>query len=366
VFVQKHRLPVTGGDDVALWWDLVRRHLEPSLIATNADGGDVRRFVSLRPAALGGVFFYLAAPLIAMRSKPDAVVCKSPYEAFVPVVVRRLLRRGPRVVVEIHGDWGAYSRYYGSRSRRYVAPIADAMAAWTVRRADRVRAVGAYTESLARRAGYRGPIDVCAEFAGLGDFLDPTAPMPADPVAAFVGRLERVKGIDVLIEHWPDVAARVPGARLVVAGEGPLAAAMRRRVADLGLDDRVTLVGHLPRTAVRDLLDRSRCLVVPSRSEGLGLVAIEAACRARPVVGSATGGIPETVADGRTGILVAPGDGGLLAEAVAALLGDADRAAAMGGAARRAAQARTPERDYERWAASLAAWLRDGCAPSSS
>ena len=90
-------------------------------------------------------------------------------------------------------------------------------------------------------------------------------------------------------------------------------------------------------------------MVVPSLGEGFGMVALEAMERARAVVASSVGGLPEIVADGETGLIVPPADAEALAEAIVALAGDLPRAAAMGRAGRARALAEfTPERCVER------------------
>jgi len=88
---------------------------------------------------------------------------------------------------------------------------------------------------------------------------------------------------------------------------------------------------------------------VPSLGEGFGMVALEAMERGRPVIASAVGGLPEIVAHGETGIVVQPGDADALADAIVALGGDLERAAAMGRAGReRALGEFTPERSVRR------------------
>ena len=82
---------------------------------------------------------------------------------------------------------------------------------------------------------------------------------------------------------------------------------------------------------------RAAIVVVPSLGEGFGMVALEAMERGRAVVASAVGGLPEIVADGTTGVLVPPADPRALAAALASLLADPDRGAAMGRAGRRRA-----------------------------
>ena len=99
------------------------------------------------------------------------------------------------------------------------------------------------------------------------------------------------------------------------------------RIRNDGLAHSVELLAPMSRTEVRRHLDASSCLVLPSRSEGLGRVILEAMGRERPVVASAVGGIVELVEPGRTGTLVPPEDAVALADALVTVLSDAgDRA----------------------------------------
>ena len=331
---------------------IVARHLEATFVTGGPTGvhrvGGVRLvgLPALWPRPLGSAFFYVAAPALATAlaaARPGgAVVCQSPFEAAGALAWRRLVpaRRRPRVVVELHGDWRTASRLYGHRSRRLVAPAADRIAAAAVRRADRVRAVSAFLESLAREAGYVGPIDRYVTFSEFDAFLDtPPAPLPPEPVALFAGVLQPYKAPEVLLDAWAAVRARLPQARLVLAGEGPMEPALRARAAALGLDGAVEFAGHLPRPELRRRLDAATCLVLPSRSEGLPRLVIEAMARGRPVVGTRAGGIPELVTDGVTGRLVPTDDPAALADALVEVLADPARAAAMGAEARQIGRA---------------------------
>jgi glycosyltransferase involved in cell wall biosynthesis len=100
---------------------------------------------------------------------------------------------------------------------------------------------------------------------------------------------------------------------------------------------------------VQRAIEDAAIVVVPSLGEGFGMVALEAMERARPVIVSAVGGLPEIVADGETGLVVPPADAEALAGAIAALAGDLPRASEMGRAARERALAEfTPEHCVER------------------
>jgi glycosyltransferase involved in cell wall biosynthesis len=121
----------------------------------------------------------------------------------------------------------------------------------------------------------------------------------------------------------------------------------------------VEFAGRIDREALRVRLDAANCLVLPSRSEGLPRVILEAMARARPVVATAVGGIPELVDDPCTGRLVPPDDAPALAGALVAVLGDPHHAAQAGAQARADALARDPEQEFEAGTAALGAWLRN-------
>ncbi len=157
-------------------------------------------------------------------------------------------------------------------------------------------------------------------------------PLPGAPRLAIVGRLIPIKGHDVLFRALAVARERLRDLTLEIAGEGPLEAELRATVARLGLDDAVSFLGRVAPAA--PVLERARVVVVPSFGEGFGMVALEAMERGRPVIASAVGGLPEIVDDGRTGILVPPGDAGALAEAIVELAADRARAAEVGGAGR--------------------------------
>ena len=157
----------------------------------------------------------------------------------------------------------------------------------------------------------------------------PPAPLPRTQTLVFVGMLERSKGVETLADAWRYVAGRVPEARLVVVGRGAL-----RDVVDRLRDDypgRVEHVEELPPQGVAERMDDATCLVLPSRSEGLGRVILEAFARGRGVVGTRVGGIPDLVEDDVNGLLVENGDVAGLADALDA---DPDRGRARCAARR--------------------------------
>jgi glycosyltransferase involved in cell wall biosynthesis len=314
---------------------------------------------------IGGPAFYVLGPVLATlwaagRSSA-AIVCQSPFEAAGCIVLRVATpaRFRPRVVVEVHGDWRATSRLYGSWTRRLLAPAADKVAGWAVRRADRVRTVSGWLEALVRDVGFSGESDRFPTFSDFRAFLgpEPSRP-PGQPIALYIGALSGPKGLDVLLKAWRDVAAQVPDARLCLVGEGPLERELRDLARRLGIAGSVSFEGGLASGGVRAALDRSSLLVLPSRSEGMPRVVLEALSRARPVVASRIGGIPEMIQHGRTGLLLPPGDAHELAKALAELLWNRERLRRMGDEGRRFVAERDPAAAYEAGVDRLAAWIK--------
>lgn len=153
------------------------------------------------------------------------------------------------------------------------------------------------------------------------------------PRIVAAGRLVEAKGHDLLIDAAGRVAADFD---LLIHGEGPLRAALARRIAERGLEGRVTLAGHAPDLAAV-LADADLC-VLPSRREGFGNVVVEAMAAGVPVLAAACSGPAGLIEDGRNGFLVAPDDAAALGEAIAALLRDPARRESVVAAGRRTAR----------------------------
>jgi glycosyltransferase involved in cell wall biosynthesis len=156
-----------------------------------------------------------------------------------------------------------------------------------------------------------------------------------DPIALYVANLIHYKGHEVLLEAMRRLVNRIPSARLLLAGDGPMRNEIEARRASLGLDDNVILLGV--RSDVAALLAAADIVVHPSFQEGFSNAILEAMAAAKPVVATNVGGNSEAVADGETGILVPPRDTLALADAMEKLIADADVARRMGAAGRQRA-----------------------------
>jgi glycosyltransferase involved in cell wall biosynthesis len=149
---------------------------------------------------------------------------------------------------------------------------------------------------------------------------------PKDGPVVFSGRVTKAKGVETFLRA---VAALDMEAE--VCGDGWFLPRAKRLAEQLGIADRVTFHGWMAPDELSRAYERAQIVVVPSHwPEPFGLVGIEALARARPVVATATGGIPEWLTDGETGLLVEPGDAGALAQALDSLRADPGRRARMG------------------------------------
>ena len=246
-----------------------------------------------------------------------------------------------RVVASTHGHEVGWSMLPGGRQAlRRIGADADVLT--TISRYTRSRVAAAF--------GPRAALEVLP--AGIDtDCFRPDPAARAElrrryrvgdaPLVVCVSRLVARKGQDVLIRALPLVRERVPGARLLVVGDGPAAARLRRLARAGGVDDHVVFAGAVDAAELPAHHAVGDVFALPCRTrgggldvEGLGIVLLEAAAAGLPAVAGDSGGAPETVQEGRTGHVVDGRDVAAVASAVAGLLADPEGARAMGAAGR--------------------------------
>lgn len=168
------------------------------------------------------------------------------------------------------------------------------------------------------------------------DAADP----PAKPVSlggdgsviGFVGRLSDQKGCEYLVQAIPEVLSTHPATRFVIVGDGPDRGDLERLAAELRVTAAIDFAGYQPSPS--SYIEAMDAVVIPSIYDPFPLVTLEVMALGRPVVGSAVGGIPEAVEDGRTGFLVPPAQPDALARAIVRLLDDPKLRHEMGEAGR--------------------------------
>jgi phosphatidylinositol alpha-1,6-mannosyltransferase len=246
-----------------------------------------------------------------------------------------------RVVASTHGHEVGWSMVPGARQAlRRIGADADALT--MISRYTRRRVAAAFGPRAALEllpSGIDGAVfrpdpaarAVLRQRYGLGEA----------PVVACISRLVPRKGQDTLIRALPRVRAAVPGARLLLVGDGPYAERLRRLARECGVARHVVFTGPVPAAALPAHHATGDVFALPCRTrgagldvEGLGIVLLEAAASGLPVVAGDSGGAPETVRPGRTGHVVAGRDPDEVADAVADLLADPARAREWGAAGR--------------------------------
>ena len=328
---ERFRLPLDGAQKRK--WDAVASVVDHRVLAAAAIGSPTRddhfRLAAKAPV-LDGPLFYLLLPFRIARQlrefRPNAALVQGIHETVAFLIARRLAGVAAKAILDVQGDWREATRLYGSPLRRLLNPLNDALAAPAVRGADAVRTVSTQTTGLVRALGVE-PAAVFPSYVDAQAFLErPPARLPDAPRALFIGVLERYKAFDTLVAAWKLASPRVPHATLHVVGDGSL----RHLV---GPD--VEWSRRLSSEEVAAAMDDAWLFCLPSRSEGLPRVALEAASRGRAIVGGNRAGIPDVVEDGVNGLLIDPDDARQLADALVRLLSDRQLAERLGAAARR-------------------------------
>jgi len=226
---------------------------------------------------------------------------------------------GARALLRRIGDRTDAVTYLGAATR---APIAAALGPAAARRMVRL-APGVDPEEFRVRAGHQE----IRERYGLG----------ARPVILCAARLVPRKGQDTLIRALPAVRRAVPGAVLLLTGDGPYARTLRRLAEDTGVADHVRFAGGQPHAEMPGHYAAADVFAMPCRTrrrglevEGLGIVFLEAAAAGLPVLVGDSGGAPDAVRDGETGHVVDGRDVEAVADRLVGLLRDREAAAAMG------------------------------------
>lgn len=323
-------------------------HLDPedvAVLASTFRGSESADYDASRPYLVERVptEMLLPTPDLAARARRLAsdfgagtvwFGAAAPLAALAPV-----LRDGPvtRIVASTHGHEVGWSMLPGSRQvLRLIGESTDA-----------VTYVSDYTRH--RFASAFGPRARLVHQPGGVD----TEKFKPDPVRrkttrerygvadreviVCLSRLVPRKGQDALIRSMPEIVRRVPGAVLVVVGGGPYRRTLEGLARRHGVADRVIFTGRVPAEEIVDHHRMADVFAMPCRTrgggldvEGLGIVYLEASACGVPVVAGRSGGAPETVLDGTTGLVVDGTSDGEIVDAVAGLLADRPRAAAMG------------------------------------
>lgn len=290
-------------------------------IATHCDGSAVRKLWR----AVAAMATYAAALLRGPALVHVHVASRASFWRKSPFFLTAFLLKVP-AVLHLHGAEFAlfYDRECGRVRRSFVRFVFDHCARVIVLSA-------AWRDWVQRMCGNPNVIAI------YNPVLLPAKPPPWEKrrpgTVLFLGRLGRRKGSYDLLDAAARIAARQPALRLLLGGDGELDE-VRARAAQLGIADRVDLLGWVRGEYKERLLATAALYVLPSYNEGLPVSVLEAMGAGLPILTTPVGGIPEAVTDGVEGFLVEPGDVAALADRLERLLGDPALAQRMGEAAR--------------------------------
>lgn len=303
------------------------------------DGIPVHR--QIYPDLLNGVFFgprwhrvkegalLLLAPVVllrltvlVLRFRPDIInVHYFSYPALWMLFVGRLLRRP--VVLSFHGSDLSSVPYPANyrTSLQIACALADGYTACSENLLGYLKPLLSRVQNTHAMAIHNG-IDVQPSGAEI-----PDVPSPFIFVSS---RFVEKKGVRVILEAGAVLRDRGVQVPIVIAGDGPERDRLRKVASDLGIETQVVFLGTVSHEVSRALTAISTLVAIPSYWEAFGMVALEAMAACKAVVASDTGGLPEIVLDGETGLLVAPGDAPGFADAIQSLIADPERREAMG------------------------------------
>lgn len=311
------------------------------------------RIPVLRYAVMAAVAPLLAAWLI-FRHRTNIIVAQSPYEGFAGALAKELaLLAGRRtaLVVESHGDFEEFIFLH----RRVAFPgllrmLMNHASRFALRRADVLRAVSVATARKLESTVPGKPVFRFPAWTDIQPFLDAfeqNARSNGKPGAGgnrgcflYCGTISPAKGVHYLVEAFGDITADLPDTTTLVLAGRVSDRAYARRLESIverhDIQERVAFAGHLGKRELAATMNRAIACVLPTLSEGLPRVVLEAMAAGTAVIATRVGGNPELVRDGTTGFLVPPADREALAEKMLRLSMDPDRAARMGRRGREA------------------------------
>ena len=286
--------------------------------------------------------FSLGPPLLlylVLRYRGAIIVAQSPFEGAIGALVKSflgLLGRSPRLIIENHNNFedDLFLQRSIPLKGLYRALMLGA-ARFAFRRADAIRVISSSTAERARHFAPGLPQVRFMTFSDTDVFraTERRLPVEAAEDIVYAGVLIPRKGLHHLLTAFAKLDH--PRARLHLVGGAENAAyaqALKRQAADLGIEGRAHFAGAVSQPELASYFAAARVMVLPSLSEGLGRVVVEAMLLGTPVIGSRVGGIPDMIVDGENGYLVAAGDEAELTAALRRIY--QDDVAAMGAKAR--------------------------------
>jgi glycosyltransferase involved in cell wall biosynthesis len=285
---------------------------------------------------------FLLGPLLVLwlivRYRVKILVAQSPYEGVAAALAKKVAASfGMRValVVESHGDFEVdLFLHRPIRAPRAYRVLMRRAASFSVWHADVLRVVSESTRAQLDRWAPGKSVCQFPAWTDIEVFFSAGADGAKDDnLIMYAGVLTRRKGVHVLLDALAQINGNAAAARLSLVGkpeDRSHAQSLKEQVQRLGLNGSVMFQDHVPQQELAKRMARARVFVLPSLSEGLGRVVVEAMACGTPVIGSRVGGIPDMIEDGVTGFLVPAGDVEALANRIQWVLSHPGEAQEMG------------------------------------
>jgi glycosyltransferase involved in cell wall biosynthesis len=295
-------------------------------------------------------FFFLGASRLAKKTGPGCLHAHWWIPTGLLGCVISRLRRLP-LLVTLHGtDVGLISKNF----------LFACLARWVFKHATGITVVSNFIKSQ-----LVGKLGVPPEKIVV-------LPMPIDPEKIFkkevppserkmilcVARLTKQKNLSTLIRGFREVYQKRKDTELVIVGEGPEKMSLLEQISELDLEQKVFLRDLMSQEILNEYYNKSVMVILPSIDEGFGLVMVEGQLCKKPVIGADSGGIPEIIEHGRTGLLFPPKDHESLASAVERILADEDLASQLAEAGHKSATDKFSQEIFVKKYVEVLRWLQ--------
>ncbi|MEA3450222.1 MAG: glycosyltransferase [Patescibacteria group bacterium] len=286
---------------------------------------------------IGTIFWMIRAVFqgrnIIKKHKIDIIISQAPlFDGLVSIILKWITR--VEVIIEVHSDW--INSLFLQHRLPFKGILKYTFKIWggfVLNQADKVRVVSSSLKKLVEKNSQAKNIVKFPAFTDLEIFLKESN-INYELIITYVGWLYPLKGVDTLIKAFGKIKEKYPELKLEIIGEGSERDKLEEFVQNKKIED-VEFAGRLDLNDVKNRLKRSTCLVLPSYSEGLPRVLLEAAALKKPLIGTEVGGIPEIIEDGENGFLFTPGNVEELSLSIAKLINNKKLIESMGQAGRK-------------------------------
>lgn len=277
------------------------------------------------------VFFW--SLFLIKNKKIDIIIAQSPsFEGVISVLLKKITKI--KLIIEVHGDWiESPFLYHKFKFENIIKKILVSFGKFSLKNANKIRVISSSTDNLVYEISSRKGDFIFPTFTDVDLFLKEND-ISWENRILYVGVLYRLKGVHFLLKAFKKIQDKHFDFKLILIGDGPY----KKELVDLIEKENiknVEFLGKLNAEDVRDQMKICNVLVLPSLSEGLGRVLIEAGALSKPLIGTNIGGIPDIIKDNENGFLFESANVDDLAEKLDLLISDLDKSKEFGQKSRK-------------------------------